>query len=314
MTYRIVFAGTPQFATASLQRLLESSHSVVAVYTQPDRPAGRGREVMGSPVKQMAIAHQIPVFQPEHLRDENEFRRLSDLKPDILVVVVYGMLVPSTILALPRFGCVNVHPSLLPRWRGASPIQSAILAGDRETGVTIMQMEAKMDTGPILATWKCKILPDDNARVLQEKLAKHGADLLLQTINQIEKAISSGIKQDDTQATHTSKIEKKDALIDWALSADEIHRKIRAFNPVPVAFTHFNGERLRIWEAALLEEKHAEKPGTLIRLEKKGLVVAAGENALRLLRVQLPGGRAQSAEDFINAHKKGLIVKSVIVA
>ncbi len=308
MSLRIIFAGTPDFAVPSLEALLNSEHEVIAVYTQPDRPAGRGRVTTPSIVKQLAGKFGKTVFQPASLRSHSEYDRMVKLKPDVFVVVAYGLIIPREILTIPRFGCINVHASLLPRWRGASPIQHSILSGDKKTGVTIMQMEEGLDTGAILAQWECEILPEDTTGTLHDRLAESGAQLLVQTINNLEAVQAKAVKQEDAKATYAPKIQKKDAKIDWKLPSVELARRIRAFNPFPIAYTHFHNEPLRIWQAESLDENHTQKPGHLIRVNKDSIDVASGRGVLRLLQVQLPGKRVQAASDFINAHREELMI------
>lgn len=299
---KIVFAGTPEFSLPVLEVLLHSRHPVSSVYTQPDRPAGRGRRTRISPVKQLARQHDIPVCQPVSLRGDAAREELAAWQADLMVVVAYGLILPPAVLALPRLGCVNVHASLLPRWRGAAPIQRALLAGDSETGVTLMQMEAGLDTGPILASARCPIPADMTGGQLHDRLAEMGAQLLGDNLEGIARGELEPHPQDDRLASYANKVDKQEALIDWSLPAGEIDRKVRAFNPWPVAETRYAGRQLRIWEARPLAAHGETPPGRVLAAGKSGIDVACGEGVLRVLRVQLPGARALAAADFVNAH------------
>jgi len=299
---KILFAGTPDFSVPSLQALLDSSHSVVAVYTQPDRPAGRGRKRAASPVKQLAMQHGIPVCQPDSLKPEATQQQLAEWQPELMVVVAYGLLLPPAVLAIPRLGCVNVHASLLPRWRGAAPIQRAILAGETETGVCLMQMDAGLDTGPVLACSSCAITADDTGSRLHDKLSLQGARLLSQNLAALENGSLKPSLQDGALASYAGKLQKSEARIDWNASATDIANKIRAFNSWPVAETRYDGRQLRIWEAYPVLTASNALPGTVLSASRSGIEVACGEGRLCIHKVQLPGARAIDASDFINAH------------
>lgn len=295
----IVFAGTPEFAVPNLRALLATGHDVVAVYTQPDRPAGRGRKLRASPVKELALEHGIPIEQPPTLRNAEYQATLAAYAPDLLVVVAYGLILPQAVLDLPRRGCVNVHASLLPRWRGAAPIQRAILAGDAETGVTLMRMEAGLDTGPMLAKTVCPIGAADTAADLHDRLAKLGGELLARNLDALLAGNLPGEVQDEALATYAAKLDKAEAELDWSRPAAELLRRINAFNPWPVAQSGFRGQTLRIWRASVVPGRGT--PGQVVQAGRDGADVACGMDCLRLLEVQLPGGRRISGADFCNS-------------
>ncbi|RMG28821.1 MAG: methionyl-tRNA formyltransferase [Gammaproteobacteria bacterium] len=301
---RIVFAGTPEFAVPSLEALLESPHEVVAVYTQPDRPAGRGRRLTPSPVKQRAREAGVPVEQPGSLRDPEVQRRLADYRPDLMVVTAYGLLLPREVLALPRRGCVNVHASLLPRWRGAAPIQHALLAGDTETGISLMQMEEGLDTGPVLAQAATPIGEHETAGELHDRLAVLGKRLLSEHLDALLAGSLTPVPQDDTEATYAPKLRKEAAELDWSRPAQALLRAVRAYHPWPVAWTRLGTEALRIWRAEPAEPCPREAaPGEVVAADRRGLVVRTGEGCLRLTEVQLPGGRRIHGRDLANARR-----------
>jgi len=297
-SYSIIFAGTPSFAVNTLAALLNSRHTVKAVYTQPDRPAGRGQKLTKSPVKELALQHSLPIYQPITLRDPHEQAVLAGFAADILVVVAYGLILPLPILKTPTFGCINVHASLLPRWRGAAPIQRAILAGDSSTGVTIMQMDEGLDTGDMLYKLECPIHLNDTAETLHDRLCVLGAKALLKTLDSLTEIKPE--KQNTSLATYAAKISKEEAELDWNTQAAELHRKICAFNPKPVAWSGV----LRVWEAVVLDERCVAKPGMIIRASAEGIDVATREGVLRVQKIQLPGARALPVSDVLNARQK----------
>lgn len=296
--FNLVFAGTPEFAATSLAALLDTPHRVVAVYTQPDRPAGRGRKRKPGPVKQLALEHDLPVYQPASLKSEEALAELRALRPDVMVVAAYGLLLPPAVLHLPPHGCLNIHASLLPRWRGAAPIQRAILAGDTETGVTIMQMDEGLDTGDMLLKKTCPIGPGDTAASLHDRLAVLGAEAIVEALAKLDELVPE--PQDESQATYARKLTKEEAIIDWQQSARLIDRQVRAFNPWPVAQTAFDGQILRIWAARPLPEPAGAAPGTVLAVGKAGVDVACGEGVLRLTRLQPAGGKPMDVQAFVN--------------
>jgi len=301
---RIIFAGSPDFAVPTLALLAASRHDVAAVLTQPDRPAGRGRKLRPSDVKGFAVDNGIDVLQPERLAGEEIQRALADLQPDLAVVAAYGLLLPPAVLSIPRAGCVNVHASLLPRWRGASPVQAALLAGDAETGVSIMQMEAGLDTGPVFATRATAIRADDTADVLEQRLAELGAALLGEILDDILAGAASATAQDSDAATYAGRISKQDAKIDWRASAGEIDRKIRAYNSWPVAETLLDGERMRCWAAAPVAGAATSDaaPGDVVAVSAAGIDVQTGDGTLRLNEIQMPGRRRVAAAQFAHGY------------
>lgn len=297
---KILFAGTPDFAAQHLQALLESQHSVVSVYTQPDRPAGRGKKLHASPVKAQALQAGIEVQQPGSLKSPEAQQQLASYGADIMVVVAYGLLLPMAVLTTPRLGCINVHASLLPRWRGAAPIQRAIEAGDTTTGITIMQMDAGLDTGAMLNISECAILPDDTAADLHDRLLQIGPDALLRTLTELAEQRAQAVPQDDARATYAHKLNKEEALIRWQDDAVEIARRIRAFNPFPIAYTTLADERVRVYNARIWDQPHDAAPGTILQNQKQLIVACGRGTSLALETLQMPGKKAQPVSAILN--------------
>jgi len=299
---KIVFAGTPEFAVPTLQALLDSSHEVCAVYTQPDRPAGRGRKLTPSPVKALALQHAIPVYQPEHFKQVEDREALQALDADLMVVIAYGLILPQSVLDIPRKGCINVHGSLLPRWRGAAPIHRALMAGDTETGITIMNVVRKLDAGDMLYKIACPITTQDTSSTLHDSLADLGAQGLLHVVEHIDRGSVVAEPQDEALVTYAEKLDKAEAILDWQRPAIELDRQIRGLNAWPVAQTSFQGETLRVWFSQTIDAfSQGLSPGT-VSTRDHALDVATGDGLLRLLEVQLPGGKRVSGKDFLNAH------------
>lgn len=307
---RIIFAGTPDFAANHLQALLDSRHQIVAVYTQPDRPAGRGQKLVASPVKQLALQHGIPVLQPVSLRDEAAQQELATFNADLMVVVAYGLILPQVVLDTPRLGCINSHASLLPRWRGAAPIQRAIEAGDTETGVTVMQMEAGLDTGPMLLKTVTPISATDTGGSLHDRLAELGPPAVLDSIELLLSGQAQPKIQDDALANYAHKLSKDCSLIDWSHPAVEIERAIRAFSPWPVSHSLLQGQSLKVHAATLAEGSGT--PGSILHADRHGLLVACGEGALLLTRLQLPNARAMDFADLFNGRAELFATGQVI--
>jgi methionyl-tRNA formyltransferase len=295
---RIVFAGTPDFAARHLQALIDSEHHVVGVYSQPDRPAGRGKKLKASEVKTLALEHDLTVYQPESFKSEEAQQELASLNADVMVVVAYGLLLPKVVLDTPRLGCVNVHGSILPRWRGAAPIQRALWAGDAETGVTIMQMDEGLDTGDMLHIATCPITAEDTSASLYTKLAELGPPALIETLNSMAAGTAVAEPQDDNLANYAKKLSKEEADIDWQMDAAQLERNIRAFNPWPVCFTQMQENTVKIWQAEVVEQSGAA--GTVLHADKQGIVIACGQNALRITQLQPQGKKPMSAQDFLN--------------
>ncbi|MGH8352763.1 MAG: methionyl-tRNA formyltransferase [Pseudomonas sp.] len=307
---RIVFAGTPEFAAEHLKALLDTPHQLIAVYTQPDRPAGRGQKLAPSPVKQLAEQQGIPVYQPQSLRDPAAQAELAALEPDLLVVVAYGLILPQAVLDIPRLGCINSHASLLPRWRGAAPIQRAIEAGDAESGVTLMQMEAGLDTGPMLLKVHTPIGSEDTGGSLHDRLAELGSKALVQAIAGLAAGSLVGEVQDDALASYARKLNKDEARLDWSRPAVELERLIRAFNPWPICHSTLNGEPLKVLAASLGEGQG--QPGQILAASKDGLSLACGQGALRLTRLQLPGGKPLAFSDLFNSRREQFAPDTVL--
>jgi len=300
---RILFAGTPEFALPPLQALLDGGNEIAAVLTQPDRPAGRGKRLRASPVKRLALEYTLEVLQPITLADTGWQDRLADLQPELMVVVAYGLMIPARLLTIGRLGCWNIHASLLPRWRGAAPIQRAIEAGDNETGVCIMQMEASLDTGPVYHCISTPIEPRDTAGTLHDRLARIGAQALEHCLDlAMIDALPPPTAQDDTQALYARKLSKTEAELDWNQPAQTLQRRIRAFNPWPVAWSEFEGQRLRIWQAEVVEGKPDLKPGQIIA-SGQTLLIGTACKALKINEIQRAGGNRMKAAEFLNAHK-----------
>ncbi|MGF1726451.1 methionyl-tRNA formyltransferase [Photobacterium nomapromontoriensis] len=301
---RIVFAGTPDFAARHLAALLSSEHEVIAVYTQPDRPAGRGKKLTASPVKTMALEHNIPVYQPENFRSDEAKQALADLNADLMVVVAYGLLLPQAILDTPKLGCINVHGSILPRWRGAAPIQRAIWAGDKETGVTIMQMDIGLDTGDMLKIAALPIEATDTSTSMYDKLAELGPVALVDCLADIATGKAVPEKQDDALANYAKKLSKEEAQIDWTMSAEAIERCIRAFNPWPMSYFTVAEQNVKVWKSSIDSDNQGKAPGTILAADKQGILVATGEGALRLIELQPPGKKAMQVQDLLNSRRE----------
>ncbi len=301
---RIIFAGTPDFAAHALRALLDTDNQICAVYTQPDRPAGRGKKLTASPVKQLALQHGLTVQQPLNFKQQTDIDTLDAYQADLIIVVAYGLLLPQAVLDIPRLGCINIHASLLPRWRGAAPIQRAILAGDKQTGVCIMQMTAGLDTGPVLSKACCEITDKDTTATLHDKLADLGAKTLVATLPDIEQHLQKAEPQNEDNACYANKLIKAEAAINWQQSAQQINQQIRAFNPWPIAQTKWHDKVLRIWEAEFsVHQTSQEHPGMITAVSPRGIQVATGDGTLTILKIQSPGKRAMSVGDFLNANK-----------
>ncbi|WP_410013288.1 methionyl-tRNA formyltransferase [Sodalis sp. C49] len=301
---RVIFAGTPDFAARHLQALLDSAHRVVGVFTQPDRPAGRGNRLTASPVKILAQQHLLPVYQPKSLRPADSQRLVAELGADIMVVVAYGLILPQAVLDMPRLGCLNVHGSLLPRWRGAAPIQRALWAGDSVTGVTIMQMDAGLDTGDMLYQSACDIEPGDTSASLYEKLAAIGPRALLDTLARSAAGTLAPEKQDESLVTYAEKLSKEEARLDWSCPAAMLARCVRAFNPWPISFFTVGGQTIKVWQAAALDLPAQSAPGTILHADKNGIQVATSSGALNLTLLQPAGKKPMAAQDLLNSRRE----------
>jgi len=300
---KLIFAGTPEFAVAALESLCRSAHQVCAVYTQPDRPAGRGQRLQLSPVKEFAIAHGLPVFQPERLKSNDvALAELRSHQADVMIVVAYGLILPAAVLAIPRLGCINIHASLLPRWRGAAPIQRAIEAGDCESGVTIMQMDEGLDTGPMLARESLALSTRETGQTLHDKLAAMGARMIAEVLDKLAVGPILAVNQDSQSACYARKLDKREAWVDWLASAVNIERKVRAFTPWPIVRTQFDSQTVHILQAEARVETVAAAPGTIVCVAVSGIDVATGDGVLRITALQVPGKRAMSAAEFLQGH------------
>lgn len=311
---KIIFAGTPDFAAKHLQALIDSPHQVVAVYTQPDRPAGRGHKLTPSPVKVLAAEHNLSVYQPKSLRDEAAQQELAAIEADIMVVVAYGLILPQVVLDTPKLGCINVHGSILPKWRGAAPIQRALWAGDAETGVTIMQMNAGLDTGDMLQISTLPIEDNDTSATLYDKLAQLGPQSLVAALSSLAAGTLTAEPQDDSLATYAEKLSKEEARINWHKSAIALSREIRAFNPWPVSYFTLNEQNVKVWQAQPLAENVSLAAGTIVSANKHGLTIATGDGQLQITEMQLPGKKAMRVADILNARgewfAEGVVLES----
>lgn len=300
---RVLFAGTPEFALPPLQALLDEGCEIVAVLTQPDRPAGRGKRLRASPVKQLALENKLDVLQPQSLKDPDWQEKLAELQPDLMIVVAYGLMIPASVLALPSHGCWNIHASLLPRWRGAAPIQRAIESGDEQTGVCIMQMEVTLDTGPVYKCLTTPIGPQDTAASLHDRLADLGARALTNCIRMLIKGeLPQAAVQDESRAVYAHKLSKAEAELDWNQPADVLQRRVRAFNPWPVAWCEIDGQRLRIWKAEVVDDIAENAPG-FVSADRQSMVINTAKRSLRILELQRPGGQRVTVEQFLNANR-----------
>jgi methionyl-tRNA formyltransferase len=301
---RIIFAGTPDFAARHLSALIDSHHEVIGVYTQPDRPAGRGKKLTASPVKELALEHNIPVFQPENFKTDEAKQELADQNADLMVVVAYGLLLPQTVLDTPKLGCINVHGSILPRWRGAAPIQRSIWAGDAETGVTIMQMDIGLDTGDMLSIATLPIEATDTSASMYNKLAELGPVALVDCLSTIANGTAVAQKQNDKLANYAKKLSKEEAKIDWTMDADAIERCVRAFNPWPMSHFSVEDKAIKVWQSRVETYTGNATPGTIIQADKTGIYVATGSNAIVFEQLQVPGKKAMGVQDILNSRKE----------
>lgn len=304
---RIIFAGTPDFAARHLDALLSSEHEIVGVFTQPDRPAGRGKKLMPSPVKVLAEEKGLPVFQPASLRQPENQQLVAELNADVMVVVAYGLILPKAVLDMPRLGCINVHGSLLPRWRGAAPIQRALWAGDAQTGVTIMQMDVGVDTGDMLYKLACPVTPEDTSATLYDKLAGLGPQGLIETLQQLAQGSAQPQVQDEELVTYAEKLSKDEARMDWSLSAEQLERCIRAFNPWPMSWFVVDEQPVKVWKASVLPSSTQAEPGTIVEASKSGIQVATAEGILNLESLQPAGKKAMSAQDLLNSRREWFV-------
>ncbi|EPM6343720.1 TPA: methionyl-tRNA formyltransferase [Vibrio parahaemolyticus] len=310
---RIVFAGTPDFAARHLAALLSSEHEVIAVYTNPDRPAGRGKKLAAPPVKQLALEHNIPVYQPESFKSDEAKQELADLNADLMVVVAYGMLLPQAVLDTPKLGCINVHGSILPRWRGAAPIQRSIWAGDAETGVTIMQMDIGLDTGDMLKIATLPIEATDTSASMYEKLAELGPEALIDCLADIAASKAVPVQQDDELANYAKKLSKEEARINWNDDAAHIERCVRAFNPWPMSHFEAAENSIKVWQSRVAEQTSDKPAGTIVQADKTGIYVATGNGVLVLEQLQVPGKKAMSVQDILNSRAAWFEVGTLLV-
>lgn len=308
---KIIFAGTPDFAARHLDALLASEHQVVGVFTQPDRPAGRGNKLTSSPVKVLAQTHDIPVFQPKSLKPEENQHLVADLQADIMVVVAYGLILPKAVLAMPRLGCINVHGSLLPRWRGAAPIQRSLWAGDTETGVTIMQMDVGLDTGDMLHKLSCPMTAEDTSASLYEKLAQLGPQGMLLTLDLLASGNARPEVQDEALVSYAEKLSKEEARLDWSLSAAQLERCIRAFNPWPMSYFMIEEQPVKVWQATVLPHQN-KQPGEIVLADKQGIQIATADGVLNLVSLQPAGKKAMSAQDLLNSRREWFVPGTVL--
>lgn len=304
---RIIFAGTPDFAARHLDALLSSEHEIVGVFTQPDRPAGRGKKLMSSPVKVLAEEKGLPVFQPASLRQTENQQLVAELNADVMVVVAYGLILPKAVLDMPHLGCINVHGSLLPRWRGAAPIQRALWAGDVQTGVTIMQMDVGLDTGDMLYKLACPITAEDTSATLYDKLAELGPQGLIDTLQQLAQGTAQPQVQDEALVTYAEKLSKDEARMDWSLSAEQLERCIRAFNPWPMSWFAIDEQPVKVWKASVLPSPTQAEPGTIVDASKSGIQVATADGILNLESLQPAGKKAMSAQDLLNSRREWFV-------
>ncbi|WP_025822998.1 methionyl-tRNA formyltransferase [Shewanella marina] len=310
----IIFAGTPDFAARHLQALLASEHNIIAVYTKPDSPAGRGKKLTTSPVKDLAVEHNIPVYQPASLRNEAAQQELAALNADLMVVVAYGLILPQAALDAPRLGCINVHGSILPRWRGAAPIQRALWAGDSHTGVTIMQMDIGLDTGDMLLKTELKIEDTDTSASLYEKLAEQGPSALVEAVAGLAAGTLTAEKQDESLANYAAKLSKEEARLDWSKAATTLDREVRAFNPWPVSYFAHQDCNIKVWQASPQATTHTAATGTIINANKAGIEIATGEGSLLITKMQLPGKKPMAVADILNSRGEWFTVGTVLSA
>ncbi|QUG74086.1 methionyl-tRNA formyltransferase [Erwinia sp. E602] len=309
---KIIFAGTPDFAARHLDALLSSGHQIVGVFTQPDRPAGRGNKLTASPVKQLAEQHQIPVYQPKSLRPEENQQLVAQLNADVMVVVAYGLILPKAVLEMPRLGCINVHGSLLPLWRGAAPIQRSLWAGDAETGVTIMQMDVGLDTGDMLHKLALPIEPTDTSATLYDKLAQLGPTGMLTTLQQLADGTAEAEVQDEARVSYAEKLSKEEARLDWSLSAAQLERCVRAFNPWPVSYFIIDEQPVKVWKASVLPAVNGHQPGEILQADKQGIQVVTANGVLNIEELQPAGKKAMKAQDLLNSRREWFTPGNII--